>query len=363
MTRSLRMASAALVAVLLILSVAATPVVATSSASSWPQHLTAAEGLNVAAHIVSGETLYQLVSKTLSPIRGPYVLERRDLRTEARSTGPQFPVGNITLASGYLWVNGASASRPQLYEVDPKSLRIIRSIKFPKGPTPYPFLAVTAGPERSLWVGTSNMLHRIDVASGRVLTSMPAPAGLAVGYLDIDPVGRHLYASMAHVDAKGGLSGGAVFEYDARSGRKLAEADSGLITYSVAGAGLTAVPGGVWASFRTGMLGLTIHLRQRDLAEMAPPGKKVALSPANTLFHWPMSASTFYAGGALWVANESGIIACLDPQTAKVRASERIPPDEAPAFVGVDLGSRTLFIVGATGRGVMTIRPPQRCWR
>lgn len=122
----------------------------------------------------------------------------------------------------------------------------------------------------------------------------------------------------------GGVEGNEALEYDARSGRRLATASSGLITYSVAAAALTAVPGGVWASFRTGMMGLTIHLRQQDLAPVAPPGPGIEWQPATGVFHWPMYATTAYGGGALWLANQVGIVACLDPQTGEVRASERV---------------------------------------
>ncbi len=59
-----------------------------------------------------------------------------------------------------------------------------------------------------------------------------------------------------------------MLEYDAHSGRLLVRSPARLLDESVAG---TAVPGGVWASFRTGLLGLTIHLCHRDLAMIPPP--------------------------------------------------------------------------------------------
>jgi ligand-binding sensor domain-containing protein len=333
--------------------------------AAWPQRLVAAESLNVSTQLVAGQAVYELVSQTLTPMHGPYLLRRRDLRTGAVRNGPRFSfangVGNLVFASGYLWVNGARVSRRTLIQIDPRTLRVVRTINLANAHAPYPWLAVTSGPGRSVWVGTSDGLRRIDVASGKVLTAVPAPPGFAVAALAVDPAGTHLYVSTAHV-VKGGLEGGAVFEYDARSGHQLAQATSGPITYSVAGASLTAVPGGVWASFRTGLLGLTIHLRRSDLALVSPPGEKIAQSPANGLFHWPMSASTIYGGGSLWIANESGVIACLDPRTAKVRAGEKIPPSEVPSFVGIDSSAKQLFVVGPTGHGVVRITPPRRCW-
>jgi hypothetical protein len=335
--------------------------------SSWPQRVVVPESVNVAAHTVTDGVLYQLVSGTLTPIRGPYRLETREIRTGAVRRGPRFPVGNLALASGYLWVYGSSGMRPRLFEVDPRILKVVRSINLPTAQTENPWLALSAGPDRSLWVGTSQMLRRIDTASGRVLATVAPPAGLAVASLSLDPVGTHLYVSMAHI-VKGGLAGWAVIEYDSRSGRELAQAQRGLITYSVAGASVTAVPGGVWASFRTGMLGLTIHLRQSDLAMIPPPGQNVAQSPANTLFHWPMSASTIYAGGALWITNESGIIACLNPLSGQVRASEHI--QRSPSSLAVhrrrqwarrDSGRAADALLGlsATGGDGRSRKPPR----
>jgi hypothetical protein len=80
------------------------------------------------------------------------------------------------------------------------------------------------------------------------------------------PAGTTLYVS-----AYGGRAGGVILEYDARTGRRLAAASGVPIRYALAGAELTAVPGGVWASFRTGMEGLTIHLGAPGLRMTTPP--------------------------------------------------------------------------------------------
>ncbi|MGH3009883.1 MAG: hypothetical protein ACRDLM_10840 [Gaiellaceae bacterium] len=167
---------------------------------------------------------------------------------------------------------------------------------------------------------------------------------------------------MAHV-VNGGLAGGALLEYDAQTGRLLARSTARLLSDSVAATNLTAVPEGVWASFRTGMLGLTLHLRQHDLAMVSPPGTSVALMPANGLFHWPMDASTLYGGGALWLANDAGILACLDPVTANVRASERVPASQTPELLAVDPAGHRLFALKQGKLGLVEITPPRRCWR
>jgi hypothetical protein len=159
----------------------------------------------------------------------------------------------------------------------------------------------------------------------------------------------------------GGIEGNEVLEFNARSGRRVATAASGLITYSVAGAALTAVPGGVWASFRTGMLGLTLHLRQQDLAQIAPPGPGVTGQSATGVFHWPMDATTLYDGGTLWLANQAGIVACLDPRTGEIRASERVRQSQLIyQLLAVNTELHAIYALNTTG--LLQITPPRRCW-
>jgi outer membrane protein assembly factor BamB len=333
------------------------------ASASWPERAVMRESSTVTSQAISGGFRYALVSLTHTPIRGPYLLERTNLRTGHVDKGPRYPFGNLSIGSGQLWIYGAIRTQPGVIKVDPQTLNRIRSISLPKAPTANPWIAVRAGPADSLWIGTSRTLLRISAATGTTLVRLAAPPRLAVGDLAVDPSGRHLlYVSMAHV-VNGGLEGGAVLEYDARTGRTLARSSARLLNDSVAGAALTAVPGGVWASFRTGMLGLTIHLRQQDLAMIAPPGSSVALLPANGLFHWPMSATTIYGGGSLWLANEAGIVACLDPERGTVRASERIPPSRQTDLLAVDTRGHRVFALQEEPRlQIVQLTPPLRCW-
>jgi hypothetical protein len=329
---------------------------------SWPERAVMRESFTVTSQAISGGSRYALVSLTHTPVRGPYLLERRNLRTGQVDKGPRFSFGNLAIGAGRLWIYGAARTQPDLIEVDPRTLRRIRSISLPQAPTLNPWIAVTAGPADSLWIGTTRALLRISATTGTTLVRLAAPPRLGVGDLAVDPSGRHLYVSMAHV-VKGGVEGGTVLEYNARTGRTLARSSARLLNDSVAGAALTAVPGGVWASFRTGMLGLTIHLRAHDLAMIAPPRSSVASLPANSLFHWPMSATTIYGGGALWVANEAGIVACLDPERGTVRASEHIPPSRQTDLLAVDtLGHHVFALDNEPHLQIVQLTPPQRCW-
>jgi hypothetical protein len=282
---------------------------------------------------------------------------RVSLVTGAVQEGPTFPVGSLAMASGHLWVYGApgTGTPPVITEINPLTLRRVRPISVPSGS-----VTVTAGPAGSVWIGSNRTLLRLSASTGATLTRVALPSGLAADDVSVNPGHATLYASAAHV-VRGGMSGLVMLEYDARTGRKLAAANGGLISDSVMGATLIAVPGGTWASFRTGMLGLTIHLGAKGLRAIAPPGPGIGLTPANGVFHWPMYETTAYGGGALWVANQIGIVACLDARTGKVRASERVP--ESHLIYSIDaIDSTTRVIYALDAGGLLRITPPRECW-
>jgi hypothetical protein len=310
--------------------------------------------------------IFLLTSTTNTPERGPWVLCQISLATGAVRRGQTFRVNDLVMASGYLWASSAAGTSTQpviVSEVSPVTLARIRPIPLPGAPANFGLpAAVTAGPKGSVWIGYYRTLLRVDAPTGRALARITLPPGLAVGNDAVAASGTTLYASATHVARDGGMAGLVMLEYDARSGRKLAEASGGLLRYSAAGADLTAVPGGVWASFRTGMMGLTIHLGANGLPIISPPGPGIGRTPATGVFHWPMYAATSYGGGALWVANEVAIVACLDPRTGTIRASERLPPSQFIfGFEAIDPASRTIFAFGYGG--LLRITPPRRCWR
>jgi hypothetical protein len=310
--------------------------------------------------------VFLLASTTNTPDNGPWVLCRISLATGAARLGQTFPASDLAMASGYLWVYGAggTSARPGVVsQVSPATLARIRAIPLPRAPASFGLPAtVTAGPKGSVWIGYDRTLLRVDAATGHTLARITLPPGLAVGSDAVAASGTALYAASTHAAKDGGMAGAVMLEYDARSGRELADASGGLLRYSVAGAELTAVPGGVWASFRTGMLGLTIHLGANGLPMISPPGPHIGRTPANGVFHWPMYATASYGGGALWVANQASIVACLDPRTGTVRASEHIPLAlYIFGFEAIDPASRTIFASGYGG-GPLQITPPRRCW-
>src|SRR5262249_18456681 len=158
---------------------------------------------------------------------------------------------------------------PLIYQVNPVTLARIRSIPLP-GPAGFGGATFATGAGGSVWIGSYRTVLQVAVATGTTLRRGalppgPAGSGIALGPPALDPAATALYVSAAHVARDGGASGLVMFEYNARSGRRLATASTGLLRYSAAGAALTAVPGGVWASFRTGMMGLTLHLSRAGL--------------------------------------------------------------------------------------------------
>ena len=223
--------------------------------------------------------LYALVASRLAPERGPYLLRRTDLATGTVRTGPEFAGGSIALAQGYLWIftglgqRGSRSAPLVIREVSPKTLIVVRSVSFPP-PGLVPYVSVAAGPGVSVWIGDGGDAWLISAVTGMVVNKVTVPAGFGIVDIAVDPAGRHLYVSVRSTSPEGGPD--AVFEYNAVTGRLLASAERGPITFGLAGAELTATPPGVWASYRTGMLGATILLRQRGLVTVQPPARRGA---------------------------------------------------------------------------------------
>lgn len=298
--------------------------------------------------------------KTSTPENGPWVLCRVSLATGAVRPGPTFAADGLTMASGYLWTySGAGVpAQPFVTQVSPVTLDRVRVIRLPAVPANFGGIpvAVTAGPAGSVWIGSDRTLLRVSVSAGALLARVTLPKGLTGGEAATSPAGTTLYMS-----AYGGRAGGVILEYDARTGRRLAAASGVPIRYALAGAELTAVPGGVWASFRTGMEGLTIHPGAPGLRMITPPGPRVLRGPPTGVFHWVMDETTSYGGGALWAANVYGTVACLDPRTGTIRASERVPQSGLiSGFAAFDRAART--ILAFQGGDLLQITPPRRCW-
>jgi hypothetical protein len=368
------LARAAAVVALASLAATAGPPAATASTASGRPRPPAARLAPAGAPWPSRTVLRESArarsaTQVLSPARGAdfalvpvnrqatvFQLRRTSLATGAIRTGPRFSVSGLRLASGFLWVYGPVYSGPDssrvrlvLHQVSVPALRVVRSWTLlpTRRLVSLAMVAVAPGPGRTVWVGFRRTLRLVSVTSGATLRRARVPAGFSITDVDTDPARQRLYAAAA--PSRGGA---AVFEYQARSGLQLAAATGQPLIFSLSGASLTAVPGRVWASFRTGMAGETVLLRQRELT-VVPLHRPV--------FDWFMGATTLYGGGALWLATEAGVMACVRPQSGAVALRTTLPGlRDSGELVAV---GRLRHVVYAIGRhGVIAIAPPLACW-
>lgn len=311
---------------------------------------------------------------------GPEVLQAFRLTGGSARNGPTFSLGGgysdaLTLADGSLWVSGSIAPGneppgPLLCQIDPTTLRLVRQVPLPRPGTGnavgLPSL-VAPGPRGTVWVGYRRTLVHLEVRSGAVLSTDTVPSGFIVS-LATDPADRLLYVSVSYPTIDGKMVDAAVEERAASDGRVLASTSAtSPVTEAVAGGVLTALPDGVATSFRTGMEGSTVLLRAANLAAITPPGLgapgRGQDEPPDDVFGWPMDASTLYASGSLWIENEGGVLACVDPASGAVRASEQEHRDigDLIELLGTDEHARQLLAT-STGDEVLSVTAPTACW-
>jgi len=296
------------------------------SAVSWPERVLWTEDAaeSTADQLLDPGTgvLYLLVPAMLrSGTVSRYVLTAVDLRTGRVWRGASYPVAGLAFAAGELWVYGTAGSAghlvPVLDEVGPQRLGAIRTVRLPAGSG---VAAVTAGPAGSVWAGTANSLFRVSTRTGAVLARTGLPAGLLLGDLAVSPGGGYLYAAAQRLTP---AYGAEVLEYSAGSGKLLDRSDAGLLAQSASGASLTALPGGLWVWFRTGMKGMSVLLSGRSLVQRHGPAAG-GNAATETSYDWDQSESAIYGAGTLWVMTADGLRACLNPATGAVRAQESV---------------------------------------
>jgi len=302
---------------------------------------------------------YEMV--TAKPGSGrPFRLERISLATHAVRRGPLFEAAGMLPAAGYLWVYGPVTypdfvAQLVLYQVNPLTLAVVRSwVLSPRNAASFKPEWVTAGPRDSVWIGYLRTLRRISVRTGKTLARVRLPATLYAGDISVDPTGRYLYEAGTAADGST-----YVAEYSAGTGRELLAATD--VLPSNAGSEITAVPGGVWASYRyekTGPAfdGKTILLTQRQLT---------VVTPSAALFRWQMNVTTLYAGDRLWLGEDYGnlgfgTIGCTLPG-GKVVDQGTVPRIGASGtLLAVSASRHLVYALG--GEGVIGITPPRSCW-
>jgi hypothetical protein len=345
----------------------------------WPEHViwpeNAAESYADQVLDQATDVLYTLAPATLASGPVPYVLQATNLRTGQVRHGASYQVSGLALASGYLWVYGTTGPArrpvPVLDEVGTRTLGTVRSVTLPEVPSAAGELpgylqmaGVAAGPAGSVWAGASRALVRVSARTGTVLARAIVPAGLELDDLAASLGGTYLYAAAQRMQPAYGT---VVLQYSAGTGRLLARSGAGPLIWSLGGAELTPVPGGIWVSFRTGMNGASVLLSARSLLlRSGPPAVSRARWPGGTLYSWTMESSAAYGGGALWVMTSDGLRACVNPVTGTARAEETVISDPAQAAIVLAAdkppGEVTAVIIGTSSAAVVSISPPRTCW-
>jgi hypothetical protein len=331
-------------------SVASTSV---ASKSAWRARSLARIG---AATDVAVDPSANVAFETVSRAGGdaPFRLERLALGgTKKVVRGPEFPVSQVSVAAGYAWVSGPAVHgfHLRLFQVRISTLTVVRSWYLPGGAVPdFRPVPVTAGPAGTAWIGFGDRFWRLNVRTGARSQRRLPSASLTVTDVAMDPAAAHLYVSAAPK-----LGGAVVFEYSLRSSKLVATAKGKPLEFSVSGAELTAAPHGVWASFRTGMAGQTVLLRQQGL-------HLVHVTGGATLFGWFMLGSTVYGGGSTWVGLNNGDMGCVGPSTGAVRSRGHLRLLAGGGeLLGVSAARREVYALGTSS--ILGITAPSTCWR
>jgi hypothetical protein len=321
---------------------------------------------------------YGLASETADG-EGPDLLQAFSLSSGHVREGPTIGFGSgysetLSLADGSLWVGGSIGKGdeppgPELCQVDPATLHLVRQVSLP-APKPsnsvgLPLL-VSPGPTHTLWIGYGSELVHVDARSGAIVSTDTIASGFIVS-LATDPANHLLYVSVSYSTIDGKMVPAAVEERLAMNGQLLfTTSATSPVTGAVAGGTLTALPDGVATSFRTGMMGLTELLAASGLTAITPPGLGTSYrdidKPPGDVFSWPMGASTLYTAGSLWIENQWGVLACVNPATGAIFSSEQ--PHQLNAIYMVLLGTRQAShqLLAAFGNEVISITAPRVCW-
>ena len=310
---------------------------------------------------------------------GPDLLEAFSLTGGHTPKGPTIGLGggfseNLSLADGSLWVSGSigqgnKPTRPELCQLNPVTLHLVRQILLPApsgGNEAGLATLVSSGPNDTVWVGYGNTLVHLDARSGAIASTETVASGY-VASLATDPENHLLYVSLSYPTIDGKMVDAAIEERSATNGILLfTTSATSPVTGSVAGGELTALPGGVATSFRTGMMGGTELLDATGLAPITPPGLGTSYAggrqPPGDVFSWPMGDSTLEAAGSLWIQNQWGVLACVNPATGAVFASEQTSQPNANFVTLLGVRPVTHQLLAAFGDEVISITAPTSCW-
>jgi hypothetical protein len=185
-------------------------------------------------------------------------------------------------------------------------------------------VSVSDGPAvgHGVWLSYGNSVFLVNASTGTLMRR--ENLGANVASISMDPTGRLLYAAldelMAHPTARVAT---VIDELDARTGRVLAHVG---IEFTLGGANLEAVRGGVWVSYRGGMMGTAQLLRASGLAMVQPPSGSArrdetipTMGAEITMGIW-----TAQVGSMFWLQASFGT-SCVAPSSGAFRAGTAYP--------------------------------------
>ena len=199
----------------------------------------------------------------------------------------------------------------------------------------------------AVWVGRTGGVALIALPGGRVLRSIPLPD--ASGRYSVSVSGNQLVA-MANAS---GLRPIELFAVSLRT-------DTVVGARRLAGVGgsATAVPGGVWVSYRTGMLGTAELLSFPRLARLSPnpppPGPNgSAPLPGSAQ---AMGIEVSVDGPVTYLVDSAGV-ACVATASGQVRAEGALESQQSFAPIGAAHGA----LYGLVGHALVAVEAPPAC--
>lgn len=254
-------------------------------------------------------------------------LERLDLATGQTDLGAKVPAGSaLGVVDGKVLVAEPRSTSEHRGALGPWRLRQVVGRSTELGPAltvPWsgPGAAqvwVTSSPVRDdVWMADGDDIELVDLALGHRYKQVDL--GAPVSSVATSPDGRWVYADLnldlVDKDPKA-TEPSELVELNAQTGRDQAHA----FIASVGWADLTAVPGGVWASYRGGMAGTSTLYRSPSLAQVAPDPAEGQFSAIPRYGSGQiMGVWAFSTGGALLLWSDSGA-SCLAPGSGRFLA-------------------------------------------
>ncbi len=206
----------------------------------------------------------------------------------------------------------------------------------------------------SVWVGTTGAVEELDLTIDKVMRriALPEPAG----QFEVSLYGSTLYAMANAV-------GSQPIEIYAVS----LSSDKVVGSRAILGVGgyAVAVPGGVWISYRTGMLGTAVLLSYPSLTTKSPaPARLTSPAPLPGTSQG-MGIAVTVTGQTAWLVDISAV-SCVSATTGHVLADASLGSVYGGFSILGSVGQRLYALTGDRASGataVVELKVPATCWR